>query len=105
MSITRRENFDTIAAHLAENIVDVMSMATDRSNDRRVELVQRQVRHALALGFKAGLVVERVHPAHLFPAQAAWGVAQFDERKRNKFVRRLKMSNELTKPSRRTGGQ
>ena len=31
MSITRRENFDTIAAHLAENIVDVMSMAPPQS--------------------------------------------------------------------------
>jgi hypothetical protein len=45
------ERFDSIARHLAEIVDDAIS-TVPRTRERRVELIQRTIRRALAIGFK-----------------------------------------------------
>jgi len=50
--MTARENFDDIAERLAEVIDDAVS-TVPRDRQRRVELIRRQVRHAMNLAYRA----------------------------------------------------
>jgi hypothetical protein len=45
-------SFDTIALHLAEAIDTILM--TERESERRLELIRKQVRRALSLGYRAG---------------------------------------------------
>ena len=53
MSFTRHEDFDTTSKNIAEGIDEIMQ--AQRSRARRLALIQRQVRHAMNVAFKAGL--------------------------------------------------
>jgi hypothetical protein len=55
--MTPRESFDSIAERLAEVVDDAIS-TVPRERRRRVELIQRTIRRALAIGFKAARKVD-----------------------------------------------
>lgn len=45
-------SFDDIAGRLAECIDEIMQV--ERSRDRRIALIHRQVRHAMSVAYRAG---------------------------------------------------
>jgi len=49
--MTERESFDDLARRLAESVDDIVS-TVPRERGRRIELIQRTIRRALAIGFK-----------------------------------------------------
>jgi hypothetical protein len=49
----RRESFDDLAQSIAETVDAILYAHRDRS--RRIALIRHQVRHALSIGFRAGI--------------------------------------------------
>ena len=56
MRDNRPPGFDEIARNLAQTIDTIL--LEERSRERRIALIQRQIRHALGLGYRAAKRVE-----------------------------------------------